>query len=147
MDIPTTMKAAVLFNYGDLRVTQRPTPTPGVGEVLVKVDSIAICGSDPAIIAKGWQNHPPLGEFIPGHEFTGTVAAIAADVTELNVGDRGAVEPHKGGGRGVNCLRGLYTTCLNYGKPEKGHRHYGFCSNGGGAEEHLSPHNTPPKHP
>jgi len=52
----------------------------------------------------------------------------------LKVGDRIAVEPHKGCGRCVNCLRGLYTTCLNYGKPEKGHRHYGFCSNGGYAE-------------
>ena len=134
MNVPQTMKAAVLFNYGDLRVTEKPTPTPGVGEVLVKVDSIAICGSDPAIIAKGWQNHPPLGEFIPGHEFTGTVVAIAPDVTELKMGDRVAVEPHKGCGRCVNCLRGLYTTCLNYGKPEKGHRHYGFCSNGGYAE-------------
>src|SRR5574337_54428 len=120
MNIPTTMKAAVLFNYGDLRVTRKPVPTPGVGEALVKVDSIAICGSDPAIIAKGWQNHPPLGEFIPGHEFTGTVVAIAPDVTELKVGDRVAVEPHKGCGRCVNCLRGLYTTCLNYGKPETG---------------------------
>src|SRR3990172_10090713 len=134
MDIPQTMKAAVLFNYGDLRVTQKPVPTPGVGEVLVKVDSIAICGSDPAIIAKGWQNHPPLGEFIPGHEFTGTVAALAPDVTELKAGDRVAVEPHKGCGRCENRLRGLYTTCLNYGNYEKGHRHYGFSSNGGYAD-------------
>ena len=79
MDIPTTMKAAVLFNYGDLRVTQKPVPALDVGEALVKVDSIAICGSDPAIIAKGWQNHPPLGEFTPGHEFTGTVVEVAPD--------------------------------------------------------------------
>ena len=134
MDIPTTMKAAVLFNYGDLRVTQKPVPALDVGEALVKVDSIAICGSDPAIIAKGWQNHPPLGEFTPGHEFTGTVVEVAPDVTELKIGDRIAVEPHKGCGRCVNCLRGLYTTCLNYGKPEKGHRPYGFSSNGGYAE-------------
>jgi len=132
----------LFFNYGDLRVTQKPVPVPGVGEVLVKVDSIAICGSDPAIIAKGWQNHPPLGEFIPGHEFTGTVVAIAPDVTELKTGDRVAVEPHKGCGRCVNCLRGLYTTCLNYGKPEKGHRHYGFCSNGGYAEYAVCHVNT-----
>jgi 2-desacetyl-2-hydroxyethyl bacteriochlorophyllide A dehydrogenase len=142
MDIPATMTAAVLFNYGDLRVTRRPVPQPGPGEALVKVAAIAICGSDPAIIAKGWQNHPPLGEFIPGHEFTGTVVAVAPDVTELRVGDRVAVEPHKGCGRCVNCLRGLYTTCLNYGRPEKGHRHYGFCSNGGYAEYAVCHVNT-----
>lgn len=134
MEIPNTMKAAVLFEYGDLRVTERPVPALADGEALLKVDSVAICGSDPGIIAKGWQNHPPLGEFIPGHEFTGIVAAVASDVTEVRVGDRVAIEPHKGCGRCANCIRGLYTTCLNYGKPEKGHRHYGFSSNGGYAE-------------
>jgi threonine dehydrogenase-like Zn-dependent dehydrogenase len=134
MNIPKTMKAAVLFDFGDLRVTEKPVPTLAEGEALVKVNSIAICGSDPGIVAKGWQGYTPLGEFTPGHEFTGTIVATAPDVTELAVGDRVALEPHKGCGRCENCLRGLYTTCLNYGKPEKGHRHYGFCSNGGYAD-------------
>jgi len=74
MDIPKTMKAAVLFDYGDLRVTEVPVPALIAGEALVRVNSVAICGSDPAIIAKGWKGYPKLGEFIPGHEFTGTVA-------------------------------------------------------------------------
>lgn len=134
MNIPKTMKAAVLFDFGDLRVTEVAVPVLIAGEALVRVNSVAICGSDPAIIAKGWKGYPKLGEFIPGHEFTGTVAAIAPDVTELQVGDRVAVEPHKGCGRCENCLRGLYTTCLNYGNYEKGHRHYGFSTNGGYAE-------------
>ncbi len=38
MDIPKTMKAAVLFGYRDLRVVERPVPVPGPGEVLVKVN-------------------------------------------------------------------------------------------------------------
>lgn len=134
MSIPKTMKAAVLFDYGDLRVTEVSVPELDEGEVLVKVDSVAICGSDPGIIAKGWQGYTPLGEFIPGHEFTGIVAATAPDVSRLEVGDRVAVEPHKGCGRCENCLRGLYTTCLNYGNLEMGHRHYGFSTNGGYAE-------------
>lgn len=134
MNIPKTMKAAVLFDFGDLRVTEVAVPALIAGEALVRVNSVAICGSDPAIIAKGWKGYPKLGEFIPGHEFTGTVVAIAPDVTELKVGDRVAVEPHKGCGRCENCLRGLYTTCLNYGNYEKGHRHYGFSTNGGYAE-------------
>ncbi|HJW91635.1 MAG TPA: alcohol dehydrogenase catalytic domain-containing protein [Anaerolineales bacterium] len=134
MDIPKTMKAAVLFDFGDLRVTEVPVPSPSEGEVLVRVNSVAICGSDPAIIAKGWKGYSKLGEFIPGHEFTGTVVEIAPDVTELSRGDRVAVEPHKGCGRCENCLRGLYTTCLNYGDLQKGHRHYGFSTNGGYAE-------------
>ncbi len=134
MTVPKTMKAAVLFNFGDLRLTEVPVPSLGVGEALVKVHSVAICGSDPAIIAKGWKGYPKLGEFIPGHEFTGTIVAVAPDVTELREGDRVAVEPHKGCGRCANCLRGFYTTCLNYGNYEKGHRHYGFSTNGGYAE-------------
>lgn len=134
MEIPKMMKAAVLFDYGDLRVTEVAVPTLSAGEVLVHVNSVAICGSDPAIIAKGWKGYPKLGEFIPGHEFTGTVVSTAPDVFELKIGDRIAVEPHKGCGRCENCLRGLYTTCLNYGNYAIGHRHYGFSSNGGYAE-------------
>ena len=134
MDIPKTMKAAVLFDLGDLRITEVPVPVLAPGEALIKVNSVAICGSDPAIIAKGWKGYPKLGEFIPGHEFTGVVAAIAPDVFELSVGDRVAVEPHKGCGRCDNCLRGFYTTCLNYGNYELGHRHYGFSTNGAYAD-------------
>jgi len=134
MNIPETMKAAVLFDFGDLRVTEVPVPPIGYGEVLVKVNSVAICGSDPAIVAKGWKGYPKLGEFIPGHEFTGVVAATAPDVIEFRVGDRVAVEPHKGCMRCENCLRGYYTTCLNYGNYELGHRHYGFSTDGAYAE-------------
>ena len=134
MTIPKTMKAAVLFDYGDLRVTEVAVPEIGPGEALVKVDSCAICGSDPGVIARGWQGLTPVGSFIPGHEFTGTVVAVAPDVIRLRVGDRVAVEPHKGCGRCENCLRGLYTTCLNYGQVALGHRHLGFINNGGYAE-------------
>ena len=134
MNIPETMKAAVLFDFGDLRVVEVPVPEMGSGETLVKVDSVAICGSDPSIVAEGWKGYPVLGEFIPGHEFTGTVVKTAPDVFELQEGDRVAVEPHKGCGRCENCLRGNYTTCLNYGKIELGHRHYGFATSGGYAD-------------
>lgn len=134
MSISKKMKAAVLFDFGDLRVVEAPVPSLEMGEVLVEVDSVAICGSDPAIIAKGWKGYPILGEFIPGHEFTGIVVKAAPDVFELEIGDRVAVEPHKGCGRCENCLRGYYTTCLNYGNIEMGHRHYGFSTNGGYAQ-------------
>ncbi len=135
MSIPNTMRAAVLYGEGDLRlVDDYPVPEPGAGEVLIRVAACAICGTDPKILAHGWPNHPPYGEFIFGHEYTGTVAALGPGVTELAVGDRVAVEPHKGCGVCANCRDGRYTTCLNYGRPEKGHRHYGFSTNGGYAE-------------
>jgi L-iditol 2-dehydrogenase len=134
-EIPGVMKAAVLYGEGDLRlVDDYPVPVPGPGEVLIKVAACAICGTDPKILAHGWPNHPPFGRFIFGHEYSGTVAALGEGVTEFRLSDRVAVEPHKGCGVCDNCRDGLYNTCLNYGKPEKGHRHYGFSSNGGYAE-------------
>ncbi|MCL7454428.1 MAG: alcohol dehydrogenase catalytic domain-containing protein [Anaerolineae bacterium] len=135
MALPTTMKAAVLFGEGDLRlVDDYPVPRPAAGEVLIRVAACAICGSDPKILAHGWPNHPPYGQFIFGHEYTGLVAALGEGVTSFEVGDRVCVEPHKGCGICDNCRDGYYTTCLNYGDRAKGHRHYGFSTNGGYAE-------------
>ncbi len=48
----------------------------------------------------------------------------------FSVGDRVAVEPHKGCGVCPNCLKGFYTVCFNYGNVAAGHRHYGFTVNG-----------------
>jgi L-iditol 2-dehydrogenase len=129
------MKAAVLFGEGDMRlVDDYAVPEPGPGEAVIKVAACAICGSDPKILAHGWPNHPPYGTFIFGHEYAGTIVALGEGVTEFEIGDRVAVEPHKGCGICTNCRDGLYNTCLNYGNAEKGHRHYGFSSNGGYAE-------------
>jgi L-iditol 2-dehydrogenase len=128
------MQAAVLFAHGDLRVTEVAVPEPGTQEVLIQVEACAICGTDPKIVAHGWPGNPPLGQYIPGHEFAGAVAALGEGVTNYAVGDRVAIEPHKGCGICENCIRGFYTTCLNYGDIKAGHRHYGFTVNGGYAE-------------
>lgn len=128
------MQAAVLYGPNDLRVVEAEVPVPAEEEVLVRVKACAICGTDPEIIAHGWPNCPPYGSFIPGHEFAGEVVALGPKVTEFKIGDRVVAEPHKGCGKCINCIRGLYTTCLNYGNIEKGHRHYGFTVNGGYAE-------------
>ncbi len=129
--LPQTMKAAVLFDYGDLRISEVEMPTPGEHEVLISVEACAICGSDPKIVKNGWPDHPPLGKFIPGHEYAGTIVTLGEGVENFQVHDRVAVEPHKGCGICVNCIRGNYTTCLNYGRLDLGHRHYGFTCNGG----------------
>lgn len=141
--IPGTMKAAVLFGEGDMRlVDDYPVPEPGYNEVLIRVEACAICGTDPKILAHGWPNHPPYGAFVFGHEYAGTIAALGEGVTELKIGDRVAVEPHKGCGVCRNCLDGLYNTCLNYGDLAKGHRHYGFTTNGGYAEYAVNHKNS-----
>jgi L-iditol 2-dehydrogenase len=140
--IPERMQAAVLFGFNDLRVVAMPVPRPGAGEVLIRVRACAICGTDPKIVAHGWQGNPPFGQYIPGHEYAGEVVALGEGVTNYQVGDRVAVEPHKGCGVCENCIRGLYTTCLNYGNLAAGHRHYGFTVNGGYAEYAVNHSNT-----
>jgi len=136
--IPKEMNAAVLFGKNDLRVVKRKVPRPGNEEVLIEVKSCAICGGDPKIVSNGWAGSPPYGEYIPGHEYSGKIVELGPNVFNYKVGDRVAPEPHKGCGHCLNCLRGLYTTCLNYGDRKKGHRQYGFTANGGFAQYTVS---------
>jgi L-iditol 2-dehydrogenase len=85
---------------------------------------------------------PPYGEFIFGHEYAGDVVAVGPTVDEFQVGDRVVVEAHMGCRRCENCIRGLYTACLNYGNARRGHRANGFTTNGGLAEYALNHINT-----
>jgi L-iditol 2-dehydrogenase len=85
---------------------------------------------------------PPYGDFIFGHEYAGDVVALGGTVDELQVGDRVVVHAHLGCRRCENCIRGHYTTCLNYGNPRRGHRANGFCTNGGLAEYAVNHVNT-----
>ncbi|MGE5620073.1 MAG: zinc-dependent alcohol dehydrogenase [Sphingomonadaceae bacterium] len=132
--IPEKMRAAVLFGPDDLKVVERPVPKPGPQQVLIKVAATAICGTDLKITHHPFPGQPPYGEFIPGHEYVGTVVAVGETVDEFKPGDRVAVEAHKGCMRCENCIRGDYTACLNYGKVHKGHHTSGFTVPGGFAE-------------
>lgn len=132
--LPETMKAAVLFGPNDLRVVDVPLPLPGPGEVLVRVAMCGACGTDVTIQDHPYPKQPAFGQFVPGHEWTGTVAARAADVDEFALGQRVAIHIHHGCGRCRNCLVGAYTACLNYGDAAKGHRAPGFTASGGFAE-------------
>jgi len=137
------MKAAVLHAPGDLRVHEAPVPEPGSEEVLLKVHACAICGTDPRLTTSPkWPYPIRYGEFTPGHEYSGEVVALGPLTPGWQVGDRVAIESHKGCGKCVNCLRGRYTICLNYGRPETGHRHYGFTTNGGYAQFVVNHVNT-----
>jgi len=78
-----------------MRVERRPVPEPGPGEVLLKVDVASICMTDVKVLHRTLMGQP-AGEFVMGHEYAGTVAALGPDVDEVTVGDRVAVEVHKG---------------------------------------------------
>jgi len=131
-----SMTGLVLRAHNQVGLENVPVPNPAVNEVLVRIKSCAICGSDPRLIFNenglGMGNHP--FPFIPGHEASGEVVEIGKNVSDFAVGDRVAIEAHNGCGYCRNCMQGLYTLCLNFGKPETGHRHYGFFWNGAFAE-------------
>lgn len=132
--VPETMRAAVLFGPGDMRVVERPVPRPGPEEVLVRVAVCGTCGTDVKILGGHFPQTPPYGQFIPGHEWAGTVVAVGAVVDEFGPGDRVCIEAHRGCGRCDNCLVGRYTACLNYANARKGHRASGMSADGGFAE-------------
>ena len=128
------MKALVLFAPDDVRMVEKPVPKPGPGEVLIKVAACGICGTDAKIIHKGIPRMPAYGEFTFGHEWAGTIVALGDTVDEFKIGDRVAIEAHKGCGRCENCIAGKYTSCLNYGRIDKTHRASGMTVDGGFAQ-------------
>lgn len=132
----TEMNAIVMRGPGEYGLERVSVPVPAAGEALVRIRAVSICGSDPKVFDGSYRsiNWPPHFPFIPGHEFAGEVVALGEGAGGLKVGDRVAGEAHCGCGYCDNCRRGSYNLCLNYGKPELGHRHYGFTYQGAYAQ-------------
>ncbi|XP_055549199.1 sorbitol dehydrogenase-like [Wyeomyia smithii] len=103
---------AILYGVEDLRLEQRPIPTPKDDEVLLEMDSVGICGSDVHYLA-----HGRIGDFILrkpmviGHEASGIVSKVGARVKHLQVGDRVAIEPGYGCRVCDYCKAGRYNLC------------------------------------
>jgi L-iditol 2-dehydrogenase len=145
--IPQTMKAWVLGGPGELTLVDKKVPQPGSAEVLVRVDAIAVCATDIEIIGHGLpamiDGELPFNKgFTPGHEYMGTVVQLGPGVDEFDIGDRITVEVHAGCGRCQRCREGMYTSCLNYGYRDKGHRANGFSTDGGFTEYAVNHVNT-----
>lgn len=92
--IPASMTSSVLVRQGELRTEQRTVPAPGPGEVLVRITSVGVCGSDTHYFTKG-----RIGSFVVesplvlGHEPAGIVVSLGAGVTDRTVGQRVSLEP------------------------------------------------------
>src|ERR1700735_4150476 len=82
--IPTTMKAVVYRGINDMRVETVPVPKIGPGELLVKVATCGICGTDLKKIHTGSHSAPRIF----GHEMSGTIVEVGAGVTRFDVGVR-----------------------------------------------------------
>lgn len=130
------MKALVMYGPDDYRVEEVPKPVCGDHEVLVRIKSVAICGSDPALLSGGSLKDGLPGSFphIPGHEGAGVIGQVGKEVKGFAAGDAVAVESHLGCGYCENCQAGNYNLCMNFGNVKAGHKQYGFTVPGCFAE-------------
>ena len=103
----------VIHAATDLRMDEQEVDEIGPGQVLVRVGMGGICGSDLHYFHDGGFGTVRLQEpMVLGHEVAGTVAAVAADVSSLRIGDRVAVNPSRPCAACKFCLEGLPNQCL-----------------------------------
>lgn len=123
------MKAAVIKSPGVIVVEDVPTPAPAAGEVLLKVEACAICGTDQRVLKGEKRVDVP----IVGHEITGTVAAVGTGVAGVRTGERYAVQTVIGCNRCAMCSINRQNLC------ENGFKAIGYQWNGGFAEYMIMP--------
>jgi L-iditol 2-dehydrogenase len=124
------MKAAVYRGVNDVRLEQVPVPEIGVGEILVRVHTCGICGTDLKKIATG--SH--LAPRIFGHETSGVVAKVGEGVRKFAVGDRVVVFHHIPCGECYYCQHKTFAQCATY---KKVGCTAGFEPAGGGFAEYV----------
>src|SRR5215813_4802444 len=102
------MKAILYKGRDQLQMGEVPKPSPGSGEVLLKVHNCGICGSDLHAVQFGLGMKP---DCILGHEFCGEIAEIGRDVRGFETGERVVVVPFSSCGACEFCLRGQGYHC------------------------------------
>ncbi len=108
------MKTITVHAAKDLRIDEHDTPSPGPGEVLIRMERGGICGSDLHYYNHGGFGTVRLREpMILGHEVAGQVAALGPGVTGLTEGARVAVSPSRPCGTCGFCQAGQQNHCLN----------------------------------
>src|ERR1700752_4126027 len=128
--IPATMQAAVYRGVNDVRLETVPVPKIGPGEMLVRVHSCGVCGTDLKKISTGSHSAPRIF----GHETAGVVAAVADGVTEYLPGNRVMVFHHVPCRECFYCLNKTFAQCATY---KKVGCTAGFEPSGGGFAEYV----------
>ncbi|HTH61350.1 MAG TPA: alcohol dehydrogenase AdhP [Paraburkholderia sp.] len=127
-----TMQAAVVHAFGEaLTIDEVPVPTPGPGELLVKIEACGVCHTDLHAAHGDWpvKPNPP---FIPGHEGVGHVVGVGAGVSHVKEGDRvGIPWLYSACGHCEHCLGGWETLCEQQ-------KNAGYSVNGGFAQYALA---------
>jgi L-iditol 2-dehydrogenase len=128
--IPSTMRAVVYRGVNDMRVETVPVPTIGPGELLIKVATCGVCGTDLKKIHTGSHSAPRIF----GHEMAGTVAQVGAGVTKYSVGERVMTFHHVPCGECYYCRKRTPSQCPLYLKTGVT---AGFTPSGGGFAEYI----------
>ncbi|UIK87802.1 zinc-dependent alcohol dehydrogenase [Arthrobacter polaris] len=107
---PTTQTVAVLTGTADLQLQRRTRPSPAAGEVLVKIHTVGICGSDTAYF-HGTASYAINAPFILGHEASGSIAELGDGVRGLAPGTPVALTPSLSCGKCEQCISGFDNLC------------------------------------
>ena len=128
--IPSTMRAVVYRGINDMRVETVPVPTIGPGELLIKVATCGICGTDLKKIHMGSHSAPRIF----GHEMAGTIVQAGEGVTSYAVGERVMTFHHVPCGECYYCRKRTPAQCPLYKKTGVT---AGFEPSGGGFAEYI----------
>lgn len=110
--VPVRMRASALLAQDELTVANRPVPEPGADEVLVRVASVGVCGSD-----THYFTHGRIGPFVVedplvlGHEASGVIVRVGSDVDAARIGSRVSIEPQRACRVCEQCKQGSYNLC------------------------------------
>lgn len=109
---PTTMPVAVYRTKGSVDIEERAVPRPGDGQVLVEISHCGVCGSDLHMIMEGWGTPGT----VEGHEWSGVVVEVGADVDEWRPGDAVVGGPSPRCGECRRCRDGRPAQCERRGR-------------------------------
>ncbi|HEY1984140.1 MAG TPA: zinc-dependent dehydrogenase [Terracidiphilus sp.] len=128
--LPASMRAVVYHGINDMRVEVVPVPSIGRGELLVRIATCGICGTDLKKIHFGSHSAPRIF----GHEMAGTIVAIGEGVTAYEVGERVMVFHHVPCNQCYYCRKGTPAQCPLYKQTGVT---AGFEPSGGGFAEYI----------
>ena len=129
-DVPATMRAAVYRGVNDVQIETLRVPEIEAGEVLIRIHTCGICGTDLKKIHTGSHTAPRIF----GHEMAGTIVRVGAGVPDFAPGDRVMAFHHIPCGTCFYCRKHTFAQCETY---KRVGTTAGFAPSGGGFAEYI----------
>lgn len=106
------MQVSVLTGPSEIRLEERPVPTPAPDEVLVRITAVGVCGSDAHYYREGRiGDHIVNGPLVLGHEAAGVIVAVGSTVADTRIGQRVSIEPQRPDPTSAQSREGRYNLC------------------------------------